>query len=294
MLGWFKALFQGGCDENELASRMGMPLADIQKTSRNYRELKLPKKSRGRLRIIHAPNAELKSLQRRLLRRVLAKLRIHGQATGFRSGVSFVDNARCHQSQAVVVRIDLVDFFPSITAERVRQYFRGIGWGAGAAELLTSLMTFEEALPQGAPTSPCLSNLVNFRLDARLAAVAAKNQAVYTRYADDITFSLSDASDSVGRLIYLALQVIREEGYRPHLKTKFDVRRQHQQQMVTGLVVNQRANLTRQRRRWLRAVRHRQQLCRRMGYTGPAPTITEEQLLGWESLQRMIDRGVRD
>ena len=77
-------------------------------------------------------------------------------------------NAVAHQGQDVVVRVDLVDFFTTTRAERVQRYFRRIGWNRPAARILTRLCTFDNGLPQGAPTSPRLSNLVNYRLDVRL------------------------------------------------------------------------------------------------------------------------------
>ena len=85
------------------------------------------------------------------------------------------------------------------------------------------------------------------------------------------------------------LEHIRRAGYTPHLGRKFDVRRRHQRQIVTGLVVNEVANLSREKRRWLRAVEHRMKLKNAGGYVGPKPTLTEEELNGWRSLRKMID-----
>ncbi|MCH8042575.1 MAG: RNA-directed DNA polymerase [Planctomycetes bacterium] len=139
----------------------------------------------------------------------------------------------------------------------MQDYFRAIGWNRPAAKLLVKLCTWQGALPQGAPTSPRLSNLVNYRLDARLAGLAARHGATYTRYADDLTFSFAeDDRDSVGRVRCAARLILEEEGYRPHHR-KFQARRRHQRQQVTGLVVNRRVNLSRSTRRWLRAVEHR-------------------------------------
>ena len=104
-----------------------------------------------------------------------------------------------------------------------------------------------------------------------------------TRYDDDITISSSQGFLHVHELIGDVLCLIRSSGYEPHIQKKFDVRRQHQCQMVTGLVVNEEANLPRKKRRWLRAVQHRFDTP-----GGKRPTITREQLQGWKSLVKMI------
>jgi len=274
----------------ELCHRLDLDVEKIKQVPLGYHEFNIKKKS-GKLRQISAPNDELKELQRRILHRLLKKLAIHPQATGFRSGTSFVDNARCHECQQVIVRIDLIDFFPSISEKQIYCYFRAIGWNRQFGKLLTKLTTLNGALPQGAPTSPCLSNLVNYRFDVSLSAITEKYNGIYTRYADDLTFSFSDDFD-VHDFIEATMRFIRSCGYRPHVKKKFDVRRSHHRQIVTGLVVNERANLSRERRRWLRAVKHRMKQKRKGGYLGKQPTLTEEQLAGWQSLQQMIEKGL--
>lgn len=274
---------------NELARRLGVSVEELKSVDLQYHEFAVRKRS-GKPRQIAAPNQELKSIQRKILRRLLARLSTHPCATGFQPGISFVDNARCHQSQEVIVRLDIVDFFPSIREERIFDYFQRIGWSRKAAKLLTALTTRNGSLPQGAPTSPRLSNLVNYRFDVTLASMVARHDpdAIYTRYADDITISSSSPCFDPHEIIKRALNIIRLTGYRPHIEKKFDVRRSHQRQIVTGLVVNESANLPREKRRWLRAVQHRCQLKDSGGYLGPEPTLTDEQLKGWQSLQQMI------
>jgi len=221
----------------------------------------------------------------------------------------------------VVVRFDLVDFFPSTRAARVRRYFRRIGWNRRATGVLVRLCTHEGGLPQGAPTSPRLSNLVNYRIDARLSGMAAALGGVYTRYADDITISLADDereapwvihacpartfgletnADKVRFLRVFVGRVVAEEGYRLHRRKKLSVRRRHHRQTVTGLVVNDRVGRGRFTRRWLRAVEHRTRLAAEgnsptsTGATAyvarKRPTLTPAQLEGWRALRSMIDR----
>jgi len=326
LLSW---LLKGrGHDVGELARRLGV--ADPRQLRRfepRYREFAIPKRSGGTRRIL-APDDQLKRLQRSILRRLLTRLKAHPAATGFERGQSIVTNARAHQGQAVVLRFDLCDFFPSTRAKRVKKYFRRIGWNRPATKLLMRFCTYERGLPQGAPTSPRLSNLVNYRLDARLAGMAAKLGAVYTRYADDITISLpkcdegdsrpaervcrnpltgqkwrvtrlESTADTIRYVTGFVRRVVEAEGYRLHRRKKLSVRRRHHRQVVTGLVVNDQVNLPRSTRRWLRAVEHRARLAQQTSSASgdPAshvsarkPTLTPAQREGWSALQSMIAR----
>jgi len=272
---------KGGRGIDQLAQRFKMSEAELKAIPVAYQQFQIPKRRKG-LRTILAPVPPLKNVQRQILRRVLGGLKIHPNATGFCRGHSIVSNALPHVGKAAIVRMDLKDFFPSTPAKRVKLYFEAIGWSSEAADLLTRLCTHDGALPQGAPTSPKLSNLLNQRLDARLARLAEALDAAYTRYADDITYSLAeDSAGAIRHLVHFTAIVAREEGYLVHQREKLYVRRRKDRQVVTGLVVNQRINLPREIRRWLRAVEHHQQ-------TGRKISISDEQLAGWRSLQSMI------
>jgi len=298
-------LFGGdsGYGVDELARRLDMEEADLRNVDVSYQEFSIPKKSGGS-RTLHAPSDALKQLQRRILRRLLGKLKSHACATGFERGHSIVTNARTHVGREVVLRMDIRDFFPSTGRKRVENYFRKIGWNREASKLLTELTTWKGGLPQGAPTSPRLSNLVNYRMDARLEGLARSLNAAYSRYADDLTFSfagdaMSGASVrsprtggivvaekpvSASRIAIGSVKAILADcGYKMHKRRKLNIRRRHQQQRVTGLVVNQAVNLPRKTRRWLRAVEHR------LATTGQS-SLTEQQLAGWRALQRMVER----
>ena len=297
-MGWLKSLFGGGGggDEGavgpssgrlgaeELARRVGIGLDDLRKVPVRYREFTIPKRNGGERRIF-APEEPLKAVQRRVLRGVLGQLKAHDAANGFEAGKSILSNAVGHVRKAVIVRMDVKEFFASTTKQRVAEYFRAIGWDDDAADLLVKLCTHKGGLPQGAPTSPRLSNLVNWRLDERLIrmAEAVAPGAAYTRYADDITFSLaSDDRVAVRGIIYWTRRIAREEaGYRVHQQAKMRVIRRNDRQLVTGLVVNERVNLPRATRRWLRAVRHH-------AATGRQATLSAGQLAGWEALEAMV------
>ncbi len=265
----------------ELADRLDLSPEYLRDFQPSYTPFTIPKRSGGH-RLIDAPDPILKRIQKKMLKRVFRYLRVHYAVNGFERGHSIVTNAVPHRGQAVIIQMDIKDFFPSITAERVRDYYRFIGWDDEAAEILVKLTTHEGRLPQGAPTSPRLSNLVNYRLDCRLQNLCFRFDAAYTRYADDVTFSMHiDWRPTTHRFIRLVKKVIRAEGYDIHHRKKLHIRHRHHQQTVTGLVVNSDINLPRTTRRWLRAVEHHM-------VTGKPTTITPTQLAGWNALRQMI------
>ncbi len=274
---------QGGRTPEDLAQWLDVELETLRRVPRDYRTFHIQKRN-GSPRRVDNPNSRLKQLQRCIHQRLLRGLRSHSAAHGFERGRSIVTNALEHANRAVVVNLDIVNFFPSTTAERVHQLFRACGWGEKASALLTQICTHEESLPQGAPTSPRLSNLVNFFLDVELLESATSHGARYTRYADDITFSFDvDDRENLHGLIEEAGCKIHRYGYVVHRRRKMKICRQHQRQEVTGLVVNERPRLSRKRRRWLRAVEHRRR-------SGLSATITREQIAGWKAFQKMVDR----
>jgi RNA-directed DNA polymerase len=265
----------------EVAQWIQMPYEQVIDVPTAYNRFSIPKRGGG-VRQIDAPNDMLKDIQRRILRRILAGLQAHPAVHGFEKGRSIVTNALPHADQAIVIRMDIRDFFHSTSAKRVEQYFRRVGWAPKAAGLLTRLTTHDKHLAQGAPTSPRLANLVNYQMDVRLAGVAESYQARYTRYADDLTFSLGrDRHREPNLLIAAAKSILADYGYALHHKKKLHIRRRHQLQDVTGLTVNQGVRLPRRTRRRLRAIRHR------LATTGQA-TLTPEQLAGWDALESMI------
>ena len=270
-------------DLDELARRLDLRVEALRAVPPTYHTATVPKK-RGGVRRLAIPNPRLKDTQRRILRRLLGALRTHYTATGFEPGLSIADNAAAHVGMAVVIKMDLIDFFPHTKAERVEAYFRRIGWTAEAAALLTRLTTHDNGLPQGAPTSPRLSNLVNHGMDAQIERWVARRRGVYTRYADDLTISFpKDYPRRIRGTIQHVRRVAQRHGYTVHTRGKLRVVRRHQQQRVTGLVVNDKVNLPRAKRRWLRAVEHR------LRTTGRA-SLTAEQLAGWKALQAMVER----
>ena len=169
--------------------------------------------------------------------------------------------------------------------ERVDRYFRHIGWNAEAAAILTRLCTYEGGLPQGAPTSPRLSNLLMFGFDHTLTRFVLRRKGAYTRYADDITISFpKDLPRRIRGTIQFVKRWARALGLTVHDRKKLLILQRHQQQRVTGVVVNAKMQLPRTVRRKLRAVDHRLR-------TDGRATMTREQLQGWRALEAMIRRG---
>jgi hypothetical protein len=162
----------------------------------HYRPFSIPKRNGGQRQIL-APSPALKELQRKLLRNYLQKLAppafVIAPATAFVHGASTLRNAQQHAGQKWIATVDIADFFGSISADRVRAYFLRKGWRGPALRVLMRLCVYRGSLPQGAPTSPALSNLVNEDLDWALMHLADKASARYTRYGDDLTFSWSAA-----------------------------------------------------------------------------------------------------
>jgi RNA-directed DNA polymerase len=233
----------------------------------------VPKRSGG-TRQLAAPHRTLARCQRWVLQHILAQLPAADAAHGFVAGRSTRTNAAPHVGQDVVVNLDLCDFFPSITFVRVRGAFHGLGYSLAAATLLALLCTeaprLETALdvrrrfvaqgprclPQGACTSPALSNWIARRLDARLSGLASILGWNYTRYADDLTFSTSgDAAARVGYLLARVRHIAADEGFAVN-EPKTRVLRRHTAQTVTGVVVNDRPGVPRGLVRRLRAILH--------------------------------------
>ncbi len=238
----------------------------------HYSRFQIPKR-RGGTRTLSSPKPRLRVAQSWLLTQVLAPVPVHPAAAAFRPGLSVADNAAQHTGRAVVARIDLQDFFPSVTLPRVRAGFRSLGYSGGVATIFALLATeaprvgvtldgqtrfvalAERSLPQGACTSPALSNLLCRRLDARLSGAAESLGFRYTRYADDLVFSHAEANAPVGMLLGLAHTIIADAGFVVNPK-KTTVLRSHQRQVVTGVVVNEAPHVSRDDLRRFRALLH--------------------------------------
>ena len=242
-------------------------------TVTHYTNFRVPKKSGGE-RTLSAPKPAIRECQEWILTNVLAKLDLHPAAHGFVPGRSTLTNAQPHVGRAILINTDIEEFFPSITFARVQGLFVSFGYSPAVATVLALLCTESprravsyagerlhvaagpRSLPQGACTSPALSNLVARRLDARLQGIADKLGWNYTRYADDCTFSAGDdTARQVGYLLARIRHITSDEGFEVNEK-KTRVLRRNARQAVTGITVNDRPTLPRSLRRRLRSILH--------------------------------------
>jgi retron-type reverse transcriptase len=265
----------------DVARAMGIPLAELrwlcfhaEATDKpHYAYFEIPKRSGGK-RLLAAPQPKLARAQAWVLHEVLEKLPTEAPAHGFIKGRSTLSCAIPHVGQGVVVNLDLSDFFPTITFGRVRGVFQRLGYSPAVATVLALLCTEAprspveldgvrlwaavgpRALPQGACTSPALSNQVAKKLDRRLWGMSKKHGYTYTRYADDLTFSSPARPPSdIAMLLARVRHVVDEEGFAVNPK-KGRVQRAAGRQTVTGVVVNDRPSVPREEVRLLRAILH--------------------------------------
>ena len=155
---------------------------------RMYHKFDIKKKS-GKARVINAPDRRLKMLQRKIADLLTPLYRRRNPVHGFVIGRSVKTNAQSHLGSKFIVNFDLKDFFPSISYGRVTGVLRSLGMKREVAEAIATICCLNGTLPQGAPSSPILSNMVCFRLDRRLRELAKDARCIYTRYADDLSFS---------------------------------------------------------------------------------------------------------
>ncbi len=241
----------------------------------------------GRLRLVEAPKPRLKAIQRRILREILSAVPVHACANGFVAGRSCLTGAQVHAGEAVVATFDLAQFFPSLGLGRIHGIFRSLGYPWAVARRLAGLCTtvtpasvfqrlpeFQRPdpgvralhgaphLPQGAPTSPALANLLAWTLDRRLHGLARAAGANYTRYADDLAFSGdADFANCLGRFRKAVEAILDEEGF--SLNTaKTRIMPRGARQRVTGIVVNEHCNIGRDEFDTLKAILHN---CARTG-----------------------------
>ncbi|MCQ8184056.1 reverse transcriptase family protein [Parvularcula maris] len=220
---------------------------------RYYRSFKLRKKSGGE-REIYAPRVFLKTVQRFLNDYFFGALPTHPSVHGFMAGRSIQSNSSCHVRQNFVGSIDIKNFFPSVTAHTISNKLTALELAPGVIEVIKGLCTLHNSLPQGAPTSPSLANFCLRDADTLIANTVSRQGVVYTRYADDLTFSGSSRA-AIEASMETARTCLEAEGFSLNpRKSRINSRGGHQR--VTGCVVNQHVAPPRKERRQLRARMH--------------------------------------
>ena len=224
------------------------------------------KKKTGEDRIIHAPSEEMKAIQKTICLIFQAVFDVHPSATGFVSGKSIVNNAKMHVGNHYVYNIDLKDFFPTITQYRIFKRLQDPPFNLSnenskiqLASLIANLCCHEvsvkrfvngewieinkSVLPQGAPTSPMLSNIICNKLDFNLTELAKSFGLIYSRYADDITFSsFHNVYQKDGEFLHELHRIILHEGFYIN-ERKTRLQKKEYKQEVTGLIVNEKVNI---------------------------------------------------
>lgn len=262
--------FDGLLTRDQLAARLGLSPRQMTwwiwslRESRRYREFEIARRSGDRPRLIQTPIKPIRDMQDILLPMFADAYMPWPHVHGFVYGRSAVTNAAVHRGQRWILRIDLRDFFPSINFGRVRGMLQASPFElpADVATAVAQICCHRGALPQGAPTSPVISNLICRGLDIRLARFAKTAHCSYSRYADDICFStgmkvfprqLAELTGGQAELNPKLRSIVEHEGFLINdSKTRLMPRQQRQR--VTGIIVNKKLNVPREYRRHLRAV----------------------------------------
>lgn len=268
----------------------------------HYHRYSIPKK-KGGMRSIAAPKPLLKNAQRKILDDILCKIEICSNAHGFIKGKSVVTSADNHvKSPDLLINIDLEDFFNTITFERVRGMFKGFGYSGYVSSMLAMICTYCEVmeieikgekkfvktsdriLPQGSPASPMITNILCRRLDKRINGLASKYEFAYTRYADDMSFSLKEENNKleVGHFFGCLMKIVKEEGFNINpKKTKF--LRKNNRQCITGIVINN--DMIGVPKKWiktLRAIIYNANKLKEQGQQVPQNTVNEiKGMISW-------------
>ncbi|WP_294275756.1 reverse transcriptase family protein [uncultured Chryseobacterium sp.] len=238
--------------------------------SSRYKKFLIKKKRKG-YREIMAPSKDLKYIQKWILVNILSKHKLSNSCKGFRVGVSIYDNAIEHESATTILKIDLLKFYDTITDRRVYGVFKKMGYASNLSYSLAKLCTFSHGkkfwdslldsekkifsyyletdppiLPQGAPTSPMLANIIATHMDFRFEKLGEKMNFKYTRYADDLTFSIK--KEGILPSINFIKRIINEEGFFVNdEKTSF--MKSGMKQYVTGLTTTNGVNISKKTRK---------------------------------------------
>ena len=223
---------------------------------KSYKSFEIPKKCGGN-RVIDSPNKQLKRIQRQLGKKIydihknyIDQKRIASNIShGFEMGKGIITNARIHRNKRYILNIDIADFFASVNFGRVQGYFhksQEFMFTKEVSTVISQLVCYNKRLPQGAPTSPIISNLIFNIVDLRILALAKKYKLSYTRYADDMSFSTNNRIFPKEYINFInELRVLLENSGFKINENKTRLAYYSSRQEVTGLVVNKKINVSR-------------------------------------------------
>ena len=230
----------------------------------HYTEFNIQKRN-GKQRTIAAPDGRLKQLQKNLAAILVRIYKPKYCVKAFIPGSNIVYNASPHLRKKNILKIDLEDFFPSIHFGRVRNLFTAVfNFPIDISTMLARICCYKGALPQGAPTSPIVSNMICLRLDGQLSRLAKDNRCAYTRYADDITLSTNEDNFSKAILreqspLLLSekiIEVIEKNNFFKINRYKTRLMVKNDSKFITGVKVNEKINVSRRKYREVRAMLH--------------------------------------
>ena len=228
---------------------------------KHYRKTKIPKKSSG-YRNLSVPDEILKTIQKRIADALLIHMPISRYAKAYRFGSSTLCNAKHHVGKQIVLKLDILHFFDSIRYSTVKdKVFHEEIYAEPLRILLAMLCYHNDALPQGAPSSPAITNIILYEFDEKIGQWCREQGITYTRYCDDMTFSGDFDPTKVIQFVRLEL---KKMGF---LLNEQKIKIQHfgQQQTVTGIVVNEKLSIPTDYRRKLRQELY---YCRKFGISG--------------------------
>ncbi|MCJ1995965.1 RNA-directed DNA polymerase [Lactococcus piscium] len=216
----------------------------------SYIKIKIPKRKKGEYRELSIPSPALKNLQRWVLEHILYSFPCHGSANGFIPNKSIVTNAIPHISKEYILKMDLKDFFPNITFSMVKNQFLTMGYNDHVSHSLALLCTYNDSLPQGAPSSPYLANLLFSPFDELIYTHCSKNNLSYTRYADDLTIS---GGKYILNIPQYVKDILRDSDFQINNSKTLIIKKGDKKQ-VTGIVVNEKISIPKNYLRELRQI----------------------------------------
>ncbi len=216
--------------------------------TKHYRRVRIPK-SDSNFRELCVPDDFLKSVQRKIVNEILAYIPVSPCATAYRYSMSPIFNAKVHIGKPLILKLDIKNFFDSISYSLVKEkVFISQTFSEANRILLSMLCTYKEGVPQGAPTSPYISNIVMKDFDCEIAEFCKEKSIYYTRYCDDMTFS---GDFEPLEVIEIVKTKLRQNGFVLNNK-KTCILKDGMRKSVTGIVVNQKLNIKAEYRKQIR------------------------------------------
>ena len=299
-----------------LSSLTNLTTEELFDTPNIYSKVFIPKKTGGQ-RTLRIPNPELKEVQNKLKTFIESAFqeRIHFTCHSYRKNKSIISNAYPHLENEVLIKLDIKDYFQNITQAQIKdalylgnksyfthpyykEFCQYIPEKLALAkdyldfpeneDALMRLLHTDKGLPQGAPTSPVISNLVLSKFDHEIFMVVKSMDGKYSRYSDDLTISFkTDESDKIKRVIKFTESKLAEYGFQLNKKKgKIHVLRKHQAQRICGITINSgKPTISRQHRRLIRAAKHNLK-------QGKEIQFSDNQLIGHDAFIQMVMRQI--